>query len=413
MKKHFSLILLFLFSICFCFAQGTWTQKADFGGGVRLNAAGTGLNGKGYIGLGNDTVSNQVWRDWWEYDPVNDVWTQKTSLPAIARLSASILTLNNKIYIVGGGSCGFSIYSDCWEYDPVLNTWTAKANLAAGSREMAAAFSIGTKGYITTGQGGITLVDTQEDLWEYDATQNTWTQKANFGGGKRVLATGFSIGSKGYVAAGMDPYSSAQKLNDLWEYDPALNAWTRKSDVPGPKRQGAVSFSLNGKGFVGFGAIDSVPVYQGNDFWCYEPSTDSWSQLPVMNGLGRLSAVGFTIASKGYLGTGEFTPSSVYKDFWEFDATGVGLAENPNTFSCSFFPNPMQTSSTLEIPETFSSNSTLVFELFNLQGKLVRKSPIEGRKMEIYREDLATGVYTYRISTPENLLATGKLVICQ
>ena len=31
---------------------------------------------------------------------------------------------------------------------------------------------------------------------------NTWTQKADFGGAGRYYATGFSIGSKGYIGTG-------------------------------------------------------------------------------------------------------------------------------------------------------------------------------------------------------------------
>ena len=34
--------------------------------------------------------------------------------------------------------------------------------------------------------------------------QNTWTQKADFGGTARSSAVGFSIGSKGYIGTGYD-----------------------------------------------------------------------------------------------------------------------------------------------------------------------------------------------------------------
>src|SRR6266702_242286 len=79
--------------------------------------------------------------------------------------------------------------------------------------------------------------------------QDTWTQKADFGGGLRVFATGFSIGSKGYLGTGAGA-DGIVHLQDFWEYDPATNAWTQKADFGGGLRDGAVSFAIGDKGYV-------------------------------------------------------------------------------------------------------------------------------------------------------------------
>ena len=42
---------------------------------------------------------------------------------------------------------------DFWEYDPVGNTWTQKADFGGTARYAAVGFSIGNKGYIGTGHG--------------------------------------------------------------------------------------------------------------------------------------------------------------------------------------------------------------------------------------------------------------------
>src|SRR5689334_16498368 len=105
-------------------------------------------------------------------------------------------------------------------------TWTQKADFGGGIREWAVGFSIGTKGYI--GTGGI-------DFWEYDLATNIWTQKADFGGSARDHAVGFSIGNKGYLGTGWGAW-----LKDFWEYDPNANAWTRKADFAGTERFSAV-----------------------------------------------------------------------------------------------------------------------------------------------------------------------------
>ena len=79
--------------------------------------------------------------------------------------------------------------------------------------------------------------------------QDTWTQKADFGGTARVWKpVGFSIGSKGYVGTGSDVNWQSK---DFWEYDPSTNAWTQKADFGGPARGAAASFTIGSKGYVG------------------------------------------------------------------------------------------------------------------------------------------------------------------
>jgi N-acetylneuraminic acid mutarotase len=81
--------------------------------------------------------------------------------------------------------------------------------------------------------------------------QDTWTQKADFGGGIRELAVGFSIGSKGYIGTGL---AGAYPLRrDFWEYDPATDAWTQKADFGGSGRQAAVAFSILSKPSIATG----------------------------------------------------------------------------------------------------------------------------------------------------------------
>src|SRR5437762_3334350 len=117
------------------------------------------------------------------------------------------------------------------------DTWTQKADFGGTGRFGAIGFSISNKWYLGTGNGTILY----NDFWEYDPATNVWTQKADFGGGNIIRTVGFSIGSKGYVGTGGD--ESALK-NDFWEYDPTSNTWTRKADFGGTARHAAVGFSI-------------------------------------------------------------------------------------------------------------------------------------------------------------------------
>jgi N-acetylneuraminic acid mutarotase len=70
------------------------------------------------------------------------------------------------------------------------------------------------------------------------AAADYWTQLANFPAQGRQLASGFSIGNKGYVTCG----EGGSYFNDLWEYDPATNQWTQLASLPGAGRSTAGFF---------------------------------------------------------------------------------------------------------------------------------------------------------------------------
>ena len=113
--------------------------------------------------------------------------------------------------------------------------------------------------------------------------QDTWTQKADFGGVTRAGATGLSIGNKGYIGLG-DKYPISYK--DFWEYDPDANTWTQKADFGGHARLYAVGFTIAGKAYVGTGQSGTFPGYTYHkDFWEYDPNSNTWTRSPTLEGL--------------------------------------------------------------------------------------------------------------------------------
>src|SRR5438876_119434 len=149
MKKFYSLLAVFFIGVaCHAQAPNTWVQKANFGGAARWGVVGFNIGTKGYIGTGYD---------------------------------------------------GSIFYNDFWEWDQATNTWSQKTNFGGIARDGSVGFSIGTKGYIGIGNYYNGTFVRCIDFWEYDQGSNTWTQKANFGGTARLEATGFSIGTKGYI----------------------------------------------------------------------------------------------------------------------------------------------------------------------------------------------------------------------
>ncbi|MFZ6010447.1 MAG: Kelch repeat-containing protein, partial [Bacteroidota bacterium] len=125
----------------------------------------------------------------------------------------------------------------------------------------------------------------------------------------------FTIGSKAFVGLG---YDGDEYLSDFYVYDINSGFWESRKKFPGPFRERAVAFSIQGKGYVGLGYNRDLTKEELGDFWEYNPDTDEWTQVASFKGTARYNAVGFAIGSKGYVGTG-YDGDTYNSDFWEFD----------------------------------------------------------------------------------------------
>jgi hypothetical protein len=95
----------------------------------------------------------------------------------------------------------------------------------------------------------------------------------------------------------------------------AQNTWIQKANFSG-RRSGAVGFSIGTKGYMGTGFDSSL---YHTDFWEYDPSGNTWTQKANVGGNPRSNAIGISIGSLGYIGTGSTGPSQYTNDWWEYD----------------------------------------------------------------------------------------------
>lgn len=93
------------------------------------------------------------------------------------------------------------------------------------------------------------------------------------------------------------------------------NGWTQKANIGGMGHISGVGYSIGSKGYIGTGVGQSYR----KDFWEYDPTTNIWTQKADFGGGYRWGAVGFSIGSKGYTGTGGDYNGIGYADFWEYD----------------------------------------------------------------------------------------------
>jgi len=336
---------------------GSWDKLGDFSGTPRDGAVGFVINNIAYVGTGYNYTSNKFLNDFWRYDPTSDSWVRAADMPLtlngkLGRSGAVAFTLNGKGYVGGGYNLlngSTNPLFDFYEFDPSAGTkgkWRQVANFGhtteldtttVSARFGSAAFTVkdesgAERAFVGWGQD-INQFN-YKDLWEYDATNNVWIQRPG-AGSKRIYPFVMVIDNMAYVGGGYDVGGGSYPV-DFIKFDVTqMNSpWSNKNGLTGrdlngnaitqPKpRQLAVTFSINGFGYLTTGTSGS------GDCWQYNPVTDTWLQYFAMTtnvpiaGPSRTAAVGFSINNSfGVLTTGG-NSTIKYDDCWKFDPAGI------------------------------------------------------------------------------------------
>lgn len=193
-----------------------WEDLNPFDGDPRISPIGfTTGNGKGYAGIGNSGSNDYSFTDFWEYDPLNDSWTEITTYPGMTNgISMISFTVEGKAYVGGGGGAGLQNF---YCFNPNNNTWTLKGGLPGGQTFETVSFTIGQTGYMGTGESDGAFQS--RSFWSYAPLTDEWNRIADFAGQGRFGAFGFSIGNKGYVGGGV----GMALFTDFWEYKATLD----------------------------------------------------------------------------------------------------------------------------------------------------------------------------------------------
>ncbi len=303
----------------FVVLSGTWTQMAQIPqnpaySDQRYYGIGFAIGNFGYMGFGTD--NGRDYSDLYQYDPVSNSWTQKTSL-GLGMEDLVSMVIAGKAYIgIGHDRDSVANTRQFYAYDPASDTWTKKADFPGPARQNAFAFSIGGLGYVGLGFGAPTPAypnGNYYDVWQYDPTLDTWTQKANFPAGGDVpnYLTSFSPDNQtGFVVGGGDYSWGGTNLAVVivWRYNPVSDSWTQMQNLPSKGMLFASSMVVNGNAYVLGGS---------QECWKYNQTSDSWTQVAFFG--TRLAGSAFGINGKGYFGMGQ-NPYSIptYLDLWQF-----------------------------------------------------------------------------------------------
>jgi N-acetylneuraminic acid mutarotase len=192
------------------------------------------------------------------------------------------------------------------------SVWNQKEQLPAIGRHRGTGIAIGDKGYVGLGHmNGTGLNIIYQDWWEFDPATNSWTQKSDFPA-LTYGASAFSVGNFGYVGGGTGLGS------EFYKFSPITNTWTQIANSLTETPSDDTAFGINDKGYI----------KSNTAFLEYDPTTDSWSYKANCP-LGGWAITSFVIDNKGYVKEGnslyEYKPSV---DQWVVRASFPGITTN-------------------------------------------------------------------------------------
>jgi N-acetylneuraminic acid mutarotase len=391
-----ALILILFLAVPFVsFAQNTWEKKSAFGGEKRSRCIAFSIGNRGYMGLGEDTADIER-NDFWEYDPGTDSWMQKANFPGIGRRDAVGFAIGNKGYAGTGidapDSWVGNNLSDWYEYDPVTNVWTLKAacpsGMSYGGIYFATGFAANGRGFVLGGK--LSASNYSNQLWEYNPTNNTWIQRPSFPGGTRYSMSSFVVNGLAYAGLGTDENILQ---TDWYEYNPTTMVWTVKTAFPGSGRFAAMGFAIGSKGYVVGGSDGGYK----DELWQYDVASSTWWVKAPYGGGERRSPAGFVIANAAYVGTGKGFSGS-RRDFWQYEQFLTGVEEELLT-SITIYPNPAISQLTITCPADRNSfpDNTLV-SVISSDGRIVyQENTSYSTQIFIDVSQFATGNYIVQV----------------
>ncbi len=243
------------------------TTENDFENGTidNLSILGKGSNARLEINLSGIQT-------WTRMKPINK---------PIARYGHSMAPIwgTDKVLLFGGFSIpgGNVVRDDTWLYDFSNNTWTQRSPMNKPSaRHSHAMASVRGDDKVILFGGTIQVMDSKDDIWVYDLSEDNWTELTKGPRGRYGHAMATIDGDDKVLIAGGIYFDGMtySYYNDTWVYDLSEDKWIRKSDMPEGRWQLAMAAIEGSDKFIVYGG---VPLFWNNDTWIYDLSEDKWT----------------------------------------------------------------------------------------------------------------------------------------
>ncbi len=279
-KVFFLLLVLILMTpLCVTFtefalsstnvSENSWNSKASMHK-ARAYLGVAVVNGKiyaiggdsgGYMGNAGTATgkTNSVVDTNEEYNPADDMWTFKESMPT-PRAGLGIAVYESKIYCIGGWTSDYSNTNVNEVYDPTSDSWETKASLPSAQSLLTA--------NVVDGKIYVLPLFSTNTFEVYDPETNSWASKIP----PPYEITGFTsavTGNKIFFEGG---FQNTSMKGDIQVYDTISDSWSIVSTRPS-------SFDLYGNGGITSGVMAPSRIYFFMDDVTnvYYPANDSWA----------------------------------------------------------------------------------------------------------------------------------------
>jgi len=198
----------------------TWTQKTGYAiNTTSSNTSTTLIQNKTKVFV----VSYANSPSYYEYDLSLDSWEEK--LPVPLKVSGA-----TAIYYNNGTDDIMTIFDDVWEYNITKAIWTKKTNGATAREDHTAIhYNNGTDDIMTI-FGGSGISGYLNDVWDYNLTKDTWTQKTSGATAREDhTAIHYNNGTDDIMVIFGGYDNNYTTLNDVWEYNITTDTWTQKT----------------------------------------------------------------------------------------------------------------------------------------------------------------------------------------
>ena len=205
-------------------------------------------------GMGNGAV---VKNDFYVYNSMGNLWFQRATGPDSAYSRAGF-SLNNEVFYVGG--MRDTANNEVWAYNVDLNVWSQKPDFPV---KQYGGIAVTISGNAYVGLGKNTAGDGNKQLWKSSGGVTSWTpEPAGTDLSGNILA-GVVFNSKIYV---IDKSPPPMNRYYIFEYDPAMQVWKRKSELPYYGWWNIqCMYSIGDRIYIGF--VNNVKVVSYNPLW--------------------------------------------------------------------------------------------------------------------------------------------------
>lgn len=246
-------------------ASYTWTTKAPMPT-ARESAAAVTLDGKIYVIGGQNSTGPLSTMEM--YDPATNTWSTKASMPG-AKSMPGAAVLNGRIYVVGAPD------NRLYEYNPATNSWATKASMPVTPQGSVAVASISGSMSVVVNVSG------PPQMYRYDPFANTWERRRDHPDTRSIASMGISNGMI-YAVGGGFPGQTPQEATRVDRYDPSSDTWTRDATPRLANRRthlGPTLPTVVGRMFV-IGGWDGYSTLSAGEV--YDPWNNTWTAIPPM-----------------------------------------------------------------------------------------------------------------------------------